>query len=672
MWLERFSAQSGQSTPTAGSPSRPYSPAPRKSFQLSPNSIPRRPGLPSRTTSLSVASLGGSTDSLPGAARIPGPSNLRRDLAGSPAVDVQNPVDVLDRILGPPRVKDQDARGGGGGDNANVPGTPEQDIDFGDLSLEQFANAPAQSTSNKALKITTDAVVEDFEKEKDKFEDLHTSIVACDEVLSSVETYLTSFQADLAAVAAEIETLQNRSSTLNTKLENRKVVEKVLGPEVEAFGIPPAAVRKITEGTVDDSWVRALEELEKRSKSIDMKLKEGKDMKAAQDVRPLIDDVSNKAVERIRDYVVSQVRALRSPNINAQIIQQNSFLRYRGVFGFLAQRQPQLAEEITQAYVNTMRWYYLNHFTRYRTALDHLNIHHIDQTEAIAADPMRKTSKPGAPPHDAFSVGRRMEILRTTNDTALSSYLAEEDKGTHYLEVPFRAFNLALVDNASAEYSFLTEFFTKQSFHATNRRFNEIFQPTFDLGHALTRQLVEQSADALGVLTCVRLNQHSAFELQRRKIPAGEGYINGTNMLLWPRFQRIIDVHCESVRRLTASLSGKPAGSALSLTSSSSAAQTTAPHPLTQRFANFLHGILSLSSEAGDDEPISSSVGRLRKEYEAFLVKQSKSVPEARKRDRFMYNNYSLICTIVADTEGKMAEEFKGYFTDLRDALSVG
>jgi hypothetical protein len=80
---------------------------------------------------------------------------------------------------------------------------------------------------------------------------------------------------------------------------------------------------------------------------------------------------------------------------------------------------------------------------------------------------------------------------------------------------------------------------------------------------------------------------------------------------------------------------------------------------------------LSLSSEAGDDEPISSSVGRLRKEYEAFLVKQSKSVAEARKRDRFMFNNYSLICTIVADTEGKMAEEFEGHFEGLKDALSV-
>src|SRR3954469_12759153 len=71
------------------------------------------------------------------------------------------------------------------------------------------------------------------DKEKDKFEDLHKSILACDEVLKSVETYLTNFQTDLAAVSAEIESLQNRSIALNTKLQNRKVVEKLLGPAVE-------------------------------------------------------------------------------------------------------------------------------------------------------------------------------------------------------------------------------------------------------------------------------------------------------------------------------------------------------------------------------------------------------------------------------------------------------
>jgi hypothetical protein len=256
-----------------------------------------------------------------------------------------------------------------------------------------------------------------------------------------------------------------------------------------------------------------------------------------------------------------------------------------------------------------------------------------------------------------------MDIIKSTSTHALTSHVADEDKSAHYLEVPFRAFNLALMDNASAEYSFLTEFFAKQSFHVVNRRFTAIFEPTLALGHALTKQLIEPSVDALGVLICVRLNQHFAFELQRRKVPPMEGYINGTSMLLWPRFQMVMDVHCESLRRATASLPGKPAGSALSLTSGP-IMQSIAPHQITQRFATFMQGILALSGEAGDDEPVHNSLGRLRNDFESYLTKLSKGFAEVKKRERFLVNNYSLVGTIIADTEGKMAEELKDHFAE--------
>lgn len=81
-----------------------------------------------------------------------------------------------------------------------------------------------------------------------------------------------------------------------------------------------------------------------------------------------------------------------------------------------------------------------------------------------------------------------------------------------------------------------------------------------------------------------------------------------------------------------------------------------------------MHGILALSSEAGDDEPVSVSVGRLRSEYEAYLNKFSKAVGDARKKERFLCNNYSLVCTIVADVEGRLGEETKAHFERLRDA----
>lgn len=591
---------------------------------------------------------------------------MKKELASSQAQDGPDPRKVLEDILGPLRGRET----ADGRNNVAKPDTLHEDIDFQGLSLEEFADGELQSTvSNQSKGVRETPAVEDFEKEKDKFEDLHKSILACDEVLNSVETYLTSFQADLANVSAEIETLQNRSTALNNRVQNRKAVERVLGPEVEGLVIPPTVVRKISEGNVDEAWVKALEELDRRSKSIDAKLKEGRDIKALQDVRPFIDDLSAKAVERIRDYVVTQIKALRSPNINAQLIQQNNLLRYKDVFAFLAKRQPQLSEEIAQAYINTMRWYYSSHFARYKAAIDKLSVSAPDPNNTFAADnATSKTVKGGG--QDLYSIGRRTDILRTSNNVGMPAYAAEEDKGTHHLEVPFRALNMVLVDNASAEYSFLTEFFSKQPHQSTNRRFNEVFQQTFDLGHALTKQLTENTFDALGVLTCVRINQHLAFELQRRKVPAVEGYINGTNMLLWPRFQKIIDAHCESIRKATAALSGKPTGSALSLTSAS-ASQTTAPHPLTQRYANFVQGILALSSEAGDDEPVSNSVGRLRNDFEAFLAKLSKSIAEARKRDRFLYNNYSLICTIIAETEGKLADEMKRTYLEKRDALGT-
>lgn len=94
-------------------------------------------------------------------------------------------------------------------------------------------------------------------------------------------------------MSAEIETLQSRSTALNTKLENRKVVEKLLGPAVEEVSISPAVITKLCEGPIDHAWVNALEELEKRSKTINNKLKGPDKVLAASDLKPILDDLTN-------------------------------------------------------------------------------------------------------------------------------------------------------------------------------------------------------------------------------------------------------------------------------------------------------------------------------------------------------------------------------------------
>ncbi|KAI9793943.1 MAG: hypothetical protein M1833_000512 [Piccolia ochrophora] len=677
MWLDRFS---GQSTPTGSPPphNRSGSPGPRRSSHLGPTIYPHRPGFSPRSSSLSLVS-NASTSSLPGTTKQPDGSALKHSVLSSPPIVVSDPLDVLQTIIGVHSGRDRKASLGDGAVSQHSQGleaSPEllEEIDFDGLSLRGFVGRRESIGDADTASTRAGTAVQLVDQCRATVRLMTGSLKGCDSVLKSVEDYLESFQRDLGAVSAEIETLQNRSTALNKKLDNRRAVEKLLGPTVEDFSISPTVVRKIAEGPVDEKWVWALGELEKRRKATEAKGREQPKTKAIQDIKPLLESLTNRAIEVIRDYLVSQIKALRSPNINAQIIQRQSFLRYKETFAFLARHHPNLAKEIGQAYINTMRWYYLTHFTRYQKALEKMKLYVIDKQDAVGQEEQSKkgnllpTAKAGAMAGDALNLGRRIDLLKTSNESALASYLAEEEKSTRYQEVPFRDFNLALVDNASAEYSFMTEFFAPNSFHEVSRRFTELFEPTFELGRAYTKSLIESTSDCLGVLLCVRLNQRFAFELQRRRIPAVDSYVNGTNMLLWPRFQVIMDMHCDSVRRTGAVNRG--ASSALSFATTPSSSQSAAPHAITQRFAQLLQGILALSSEAGDDEPVSSSLGRLRSDFEAFLTKLSKNMGEGKKRERFLYNNYSLVLTIIGDTNGKLAEEQKKHFEDLKHAFS--
>ncbi|KAK4065733.1 uncharacterized protein Triagg1_8502 [Trichoderma aggressivum f. europaeum] len=656
MWLDRLAATqasaSGPSTPQITS--RHNSPLPRRtSSTLSPYITSQRQGPSPRGSSLSLVSSG-STTSLLASSRKPNGSDARQQ-----SVQAPDSVGVLEKLLA------ADSEVVGKAQNRTSSITPEDltfDVDFGGLSLKELA---AGSFDQDATSLRRPQSASEYEEDKARFDALHRSIVACDDILNSVEMNLADFRNDLSTVSADIETLQTRSSALSRRLENRKRIEKALGPLVEELSVSPDTISRITTGHIDDLWAKTLNEMDKRASAI-KKLSGTQQGKASEELGPILEKLILKAVERIRDFLVAQIKALRSPHINAQIIQQQNFLKFKDLYTFLHRHHAALAEEISQAYMNTMRWYYLNQFTRYERALAKLKLHILDKNDVLGQeDATRKTavlssSRVAGPPHDAFNLGRRIDMLRTKSISAISSYLAEEDQSTHYLEVPFRNFNLALIDNATAEYTFLAAFFAPAlSYSQISKNFNYIFEPTFEVGRVLSKALVSESFDALGLLLCIRLNQHFAFDLQRRKVPAVDGYINGTNMLLWPRLQVIMDRHCESVRLLTNAAPAK-------LAKADQMKMSAAPHMITQRFGQLLHGFLALSTEAGDDEPVVASVRRLRSEVEAFLARQAQSHGDTRKSERFLYNNYSLILTIIGDEAGKLAQEQQEHFEELK------
>lgn len=285
MWLDRLS---GHSTPS-GAPfdSRGSSPAPRRSAHLSPVPQNNRLGSNRQGSSLSILlTPSDSQTSLPALARD-APSRKRPS-------DVVDPLDVLKGIIGK-----QQGENAGGSKTLGAETKPTQlvgEIDFGGLSLEEFASKEDTRGSGRSPNGTAGAqTIEQFEKERDRFQELHSAITGCDDVSKAVETYLSDFKSELGTVSAEIESLQTRSVELNGMLANRRNVEQLLGPAVEEISISPKTVRLIVEGPIDDNWVKALHEIETRTASIEAKAANASSgTKCIDDVRPLLGDLKNK------------------------------------------------------------------------------------------------------------------------------------------------------------------------------------------------------------------------------------------------------------------------------------------------------------------------------------------------------------------------------------------
>ena len=89
-------------------------------------------------------------------------------------------------------------------------------------------------------------------------------------------------------MSADIETLQARSEALSVRLENRKAVERGLGPLVDELSVSPLVITTIAEGHIDENWVKVLAEVDKRA-TVHKKIAEQPQSKALADVGPLLE-----------------------------------------------------------------------------------------------------------------------------------------------------------------------------------------------------------------------------------------------------------------------------------------------------------------------------------------------------------------------------------------------
>mmetsp|Transcript_5785 Transcript_5785/g.6976 ORF Transcript_5785/g.6976 Transcript_5785/m.6976 type:complete len:712 (-) Transcript_5785:2077-4212(-) len=359
--------------------------------------------------------------------------------------------------------------------------------------------------------------VSDLHKLTAKFQEYQTNIKTHREKLMPIETIITDFNTELEQLSSSLASLQQQSSKLSSDLDLQRASSEKLNPIILDLMIPPDIVKSIVKDAIDVKWLENIRFVNEKillissvkSNKADKKLIElYKDSRAFSQLESGIKLLVAKSVERIRDYIIYNIKMLRSSqNTSSQSIQQN-LLNVKELFAFIKLHHSELANQLQLAYIYTMKWYYQTRFAKYLYAIEKLHIRHVDLNLVLGSGHNGKDEKSlfgGGLKNWLYSSGnnsmgpsqtntshqqlqsqaqqlqqsqlnklsisdyllsidKRLQILETRSDNpepqlAIPSQIAETTPFNYWLEFIYNQWSIALIDNIVVEYLFMVEFF---------------------------------------------------------------------------------------------------------------------------------------------------------------------------------------------------------------------
>ncbi|CAM9364292.1 unnamed protein product [Chrysoparadoxa australica] len=484
--------------------------------------------------------------------------------------------------------------------------------------------------------------------------ELHDEIQGCDAILARMQEMLLGFQADLGGISDEIKHLQDESISMNIKLKNRKAAEQRLSLYLENVVVPGSLAGAICGGTMNESYLECIKLLNSKVRYVteedascqsDCLGLAPAETLAAREAKPHLKILQIKACSKARDYLLLRIAELRKPKTNIQIIQRSSLLKYKYLTQFLSEHAPAMAEEVQRVYVESMARTIYNLFRAYYNQLAKLEVTVATKQDLIAVEEtgMRGlfSSKGQGHPNKArdaaFSLGTRDSVLNQIEAAPILVHVAQAE-GMHVpYEVILRSVLKHLVDSATSEYLFTLEFFKGTSEAA----FQQIFGRTLGLCLENLDNFIPSCHDAIGLVLMIKIAYAHRMVMQRRRIPALDGFFDQVNMKLWPRFKMLFAANLRSISAANPKRLG---------------AVDLKPHLVIKRYAEFcasllvLHsGLDSLVAGVGGEEMLLNDLTAMRTEVVKLLQRLSERLPAEKQRLIFLINNYDQVLSVFAE-----------------------
>ncbi|KAI6134979.1 Vps52-domain-containing protein [Pisolithus croceorrhizus] len=498
--------------------------------------------------------------------------------------------------------------------------------------------------------------------------ELHAQVQSSMNLLDSLESFLSSFQRDLSSVSGQISELQERSKDIDGRLKSRRRIEKPLSKLVSELTIPPALILTILDTEVGESWIPVIDDFEGRLDTLEVRAR----VKAARDLGDISEGLRIVAATKLRAFFLALLQPIKdSVTTNVQVLQSSVYMKYRSLFSFLQRKAEPVAKEIQDSYIAAARTYYETAFRRYIRSLGWLKSKVTEKFEALVTLSVHQ----GGSRLDH----ERLSYAKIDGPSVILAYMADDKTHKEPLEAILRSLFLVLMDNATAEYSFITTFFLFQPLapvgdqensssapllspdhgvvddgksiadseartevagpnlsmgrnglgrlmdtdkSARNELVNlwkKVFDPVLEYTKAFLVSVVEPPPPAIPLLTMVRLTEAVLAEVQKRQCSPLETFFFTMRLQLWPVFQKVMTEHCDSLKKVAE----KPSGYFAKTNPTTDVMISNICQSYTVMFQSFV----LLTSEA-EETMIFSNLFRLQQELDKLILRHTESVTD--------------------------------------------
>eukprot|EP01100_Stratorugosa_tubuloviscum_P008663 TRINITY_DN3601_c0_g1_i3.p1 TRINITY_DN3601_c0_g1~~TRINITY_DN3601_c0_g1_i3.p1 ORF type:complete len:694 (+),score=255.39 TRINITY_DN3601_c0_g1_i3:44-2125(+) len=483
--------------------------------------------------------------------------------------------------------------------------------------------------------------VEDYMRVFDDLQNLQIEIDDCDGILSKMEDLLTKFQSNLGNIGQEIKSLQDQSSSLSLKLQNRKVVGEKVSKFIDDILIPPKLIKLLCEEEVNEKYITSVEALRGKIEFfLDQKAQK---IAAVTDIQPVIDQLIPKVSFKIRAFLISQFQNLKKQT-NIHYVQQ-SITNYKQLSKFLFDHSRNVATQLLNDYVELIKSKISNDTKSYVTSLLLLKIDIATRNDLIGAGEDNSWSffsqrTLTANRNNIFSIGEgvnsRINILQDNQifGPAIVPHEAVNASKKFPYEILFRSINASILQTTKFEYEFIYEMFPGNC-----SVISDIFASSCGLIFEQTQIYCSNCFDVIGMLIMIQLSRKFKIYLQENQlyeINSFENLYSKIEPLLWSRVNELFQQHIDSLAN----------ANSRSLGTEMNRIEDLHAHFVTRRFAEFICAISVINLE---HKILTDSVEQLTKQFEQLLARLVNNQTDPKRKFVFQINNYYHIISTLKE-----------------------